>query len=81
MQDIAKYTRNVEEDSTKAEEAFQLMTTLPQEANDIVCISMIKGLQVGGPVGGYQWVGPVGGHQWSKWVEPPIQGQLHIDLP
>ena len=52
MQDIAKYTRNVAEDSAKAEEAFQLMTALPQEVNDIVCTSMIKGLQVGGAVGG-----------------------------
>lgn len=46
-QDIAKYTRNVGEDAARAEEAFQLMTTLPQEANDIVCTSMIKGLRVG----------------------------------
>ena len=45
LRDIAKYTRNVAEDSAKAEGAFQLMTALPQEVNDIVCTSMIKGLQ------------------------------------
>lgn len=45
LKDIAKYTRYVKEDSAKTEDALHLMTTLPQEANNIVHISMIRGLQ------------------------------------
>ena len=59
-----KYTRYVKEDSTKSEAALHLMTTLPQEANNIVHISMIRGLQVcvclGGWVGGCEWLGGCG---------------------